>query len=283
MLVSRRSFLKTAVVSGAALATPASVFAASGLRDHTSPSRLEPMPLGSVRLTPGIFATEAEINARYLDSLSVDRLLHSFRQTAGLTSTATPYGGWEEPRCELRGHFNGGHYLSAVALASAHSGNDTLKTRGNQLVSGLAQCQKKLGNGYLSAYPTELFDRLSQGREVWAPFYTYHKIMAGLLDMYQLTGNSEALQVAEGMARWTGDYFTGVSLDQCQRMLRTEYGGMNEVLVNLAAATQKDRYLETARLFEQPSILDPLAARNEQGVQRLIGFRERPRPERYTG
>lgn len=264
MIASRRRFLKMTAATGATLAAPPSLLAASAFRIPAAGSQLEPMLPGQVRLTPGIFAAESEINARYLDSLSVDRLLHSFRLTAGLTSTATPYGGWEEPKCELRGHFNGGHYLSAVALAYAHSGNDDLRNRGNQLVSGLAQCQKKLGNGYLSAYPTELFDRLSQGREVWAPFYTYHKIMAGLIDIYQLTGNTEALEVAEGMARWTSDYFTGISLDQRQRMLRTEYGGMNEALVNLAAITQKERYLETARLFEQPSILDPLADRRDE-------------------
>jgi DUF1680 family protein len=99
---------------------------------------------------------------------------------------------------------------------------------------------------------------------VWAPFYTYHKILAGLLDMYVLAGNSEALQIAEGMAEWAGDYFSGVSAGQRQRMLRTEYGGMNEVLVNLGSLTKKSRYLETARLFEQPGILDPLAERRDE-------------------
>ena len=120
------------------------------------------------------------------------------------------------------------------------------------------------GNGRPSAYPTELFEHLAQGKQVWAPFYTYHKITAGLLDMYQLTGNSDALQVAEGMAQWAGDYFEGISDGQRQRMLRTEYGGMNEVLVNLAAVTKKDRYLDTAHLFEQSSILDPLAERRDE-------------------
>ena len=132
-----------------------------------------------------------------------------FRVTAGISSSATPYKGWEDPTCELRGHFAGGHFLSAVALASAASGNDVLKSRGDELVAGLAQCQKKIGTGYLSAYPTDLFEHLAQGKPVWAPFYTYHKIMAGLLDMYLLTGNADALQIAEGMAQWAGEYFTG--------------------------------------------------------------------------
>lgn len=85
-----------------------------------------------------------------------------------------------------------------------------------------------------------------------------------MVDMYVHTGNSEALQVAEGMGQWAQEFMSGFSIDQRQRMLRTEYGGMNEVLLNLAALTQKDRYLGAARLFEQPSFLDPLAERRDE-------------------
>jgi DUF1680 family protein len=254
---SRRDFLKTS--AGLCLIGP---LTAAGPEHPTG--KLEPFPLASVRLTPGIFQEQAEINARYLDSLAVDRLLHSFRITAGISSGATPYLGWEDPTCELRGHFAGGHYLSAVALASASSGNTVLKSRGDALVAGLGACQKKMGTGYLSAYPNELFEHLAQGKPVWAPFYTYHKIMAGLLDMYVLTGNTDALQIAEGMGQWAQRFMSGFSIDQRQRMLRTEYGGMNETLVNLAAATQKDRYLEAAHLFEQPGFLNPLAERRDE-------------------
>jgi DUF1680 family protein len=263
---SRRNFLKASTaVAGLPLVrslAPAEVL--SAVRPSDESSRIVPFPLSAVRLTPGIFKEQAEINARYLDSLTVDRLLHSFRVTAGISSAATPYKGWEEPTCELRGHFNGGHYLSASALAFASSGNDVLKKKGEELVAGLAQCQARNVGGYLSAYPPDLFEHLVQGKPVWAPFYTYHKIMAGLLDMYVLTGNFDALQIAEGMARWVGDYFTGISAEQRQRMLRTEYGGMNEALVNLAALTKKDRYIETAHLFEQPDFLDPLVERRDQ-------------------
>ena len=88
--------------------------------------------------------------------------------------------------------------------------------------------------------------------------------MAGLLDMYLHTGNTDALQMAEGMAQWAQEFMGGFGTDQRQRMLRTEYGGMNEVLVNLAAVTQKDRYLDAAHLFEQPGFLDPLAERRDE-------------------
>ena len=263
---SRRNFLKTSAgAAGFCLVGESAVAQTlSPGGPGLSSGRLEPFPLTSIRLGPGIFKEQEEINARYLDSLAVDRLLHSFRMTAGLSSSATPYKGWEDPACELRGHFAGGHFLSAVALASAASGNATLKSRGDELVAGLAACQKRIGTGYLSAYPTELFEHLAQGKPVWAPFYTYHKIMAGLLDMYLLAGNTDALQVAEGMAQWTQDFFTGIGIDQRLRMLRTEYGGMNEVLVNLAAVTKKERYLDAAHLFEQPGFLDPLAERRDE-------------------
>jgi DUF1680 family protein len=263
---SRRSFLKkSAGVASLCLIGPATF--PKGLYGDVSegPSgKIEAFPLSHVRLDAGLFKEQEEINARYLDSLSDDRLLYSFRATAGVSSGATPYQGWEDPSCELRGHFAGGHFLSAAALASASAGNADLQRRANELVSGLGACQKKMGSGYLSAFPPELFQGLVAGRNVWAPFYTYHKIMAGLLDMHVLTGNSNALEIAEGMGQWAGNYFVGISADQRQRMLRTEYGGMNEALVNLAALTNKERYLDTARLFEQPDILDPLAERRDQ-------------------
>ena len=225
--------------------------------------KLAPFPMTQVRLLPGLLQQQAEINQNYLASLNTDRLLHSFRVTSGLTSTATPYGGWEKPDCSLRGHFNGGHYLSAVALAYASSGNDTLRKSGDAMVAELARCQKANSNGYLSAYPEAQFELLAAGvteyPRVWAPFYTYHKIMAGMLDMYVHTGNEQALTVAEAMTGWVRGYFQGIGEEQRQFMLRTEYGGMNEALANLFGVTGKQQYLDTARLFEQPSFLDPLA------------------------
>lgn len=263
---SRRNFLKTSAgAAGLCFIGSSAVARALSIGENEHPAgRLMPFPLASVRLAPGIFHEQEEINARYLDSLTVDQLLHSFRITAGISSTATPYKGWEEPTCELRGHFAGGHFLSAVALSSAASGNTVLKARGDQLVAGLAACQKKIGTRYLSAFPAELFEHLAQGKSVWAPFYTYHKIMAGLLDMFQLTGNTDALQIAEGMGQWAQDFLSAFGADQRQRMLRTEYGGMNEVLANLAAITKKQRYLDAAHLFEQPGFLDPLAERRDE-------------------
>ncbi|AFL88078.1 hypothetical protein Terro_1782 [Terriglobus roseus DSM 18391] len=263
--VTRRKVLQWGAILAAAQVTP-------GLRAQARrpdamlqiDGRLSPFPMSAVRLLDGEFKRSADVNEKYLDSLQVDRLLHSFRLTAGITSSAKPYGGWEIPNGELRGHFAGGHYLSAVAFASAGAGNTTLREKGNALVAGLAACQKANGNGYLSAYPPELFQRLALGKQVWAPFYTYHKIMAGLVDMYTQTGNEDALKVAEGMAGWSSAYFADMSDAQRQGILRIEYGGMNEVLVNLYSLTGKERYLSQARKFEQPTFLDPLAAHRDE-------------------
>ena len=262
---TRRSVLKGLGAAAAVAVAPRSSFAdlrSTKIRELHLP--LQPAPMASVRLLPGEFKAQAEINQRYLDSLDADRLLHTFRLTAGLTSNAKPLGGWELPDCELRGHFAGGHYLSACAQAFASSDNTILRDRASHMVSALAACQKANGNGYLSAYPSALFERLARGQQVWAPFYTLHKILAGLLDMYVHTDNEEALAVAEGISGWTQTYFDSISDDQRQRMLRVEYGGMNESLANLYALTGRERHLATARLFEQPSFLDPLAGRRDE-------------------
>ncbi len=263
----------TAVAGGLTLGRSAlgSLSAPAGKPDDfvaAKPDKLVPFPMTQVRLLDGIFKAQAEINQRYLDSLATDRLLHSFRVTSGIASTATPYGGWERPDCTLRGHFNGGHYLSAVALAYASAGNDTLRKSGDTMVVELARCQKANGKGYLSAYPAEQFELLAAGvteyPRVWAPFYTQHKIMAGLVDMYVHTGNEQALAVAEGMAGWVLGYFQDIGEEQRQKMLRIEYGGMNEVLANLYGLTGKQEYLDTARLFEQPVFLNALAGHRDE-------------------
>ena len=269
-LTSRRTVIAgmtaaagTLILGGTALGSLSAVTAKPDDFVAGKSGKLMPFPMTQVRLLDGIFKEQSEINQTYLASLNTDRLLHSFRVTSGVTSTAKPYGGWEKPDCELRGHFNGGHYLSAVALAYASAGNNTLRKNGDMMVAELARCQKTNGNGYLSAFPETEFETLAKGGKVWAPFYTLHKIMAGLVDMYAHTGNEQALQTAEGIAGWVLEYFQGIGDDQRQFMLRTEYGGMNEVLANLYGLTGKQRYLDAAHLFEQPSFLDPLAGHHD--------------------
>src|SRR6185503_470975 len=146
-----------------------------------------PFPLTAVRLLDGPFKDAMLRDQAYLLELDQDRLLHTFRLTAGLPTTATPLGGWEAPDVELRGH-TAGHYLSAVALMYAATGDPRFKQRGDAMVAELAKIQialaaKGFHPGYLSAFPEELIDRVEARQRVWAPYYTLHKMLAGLLDM----------------------------------------------------------------------------------------------------
>jgi uncharacterized protein len=275
--ISRRKFVQSVVGSGAALAAR-SAFPQTAEKTEQSATRsgqgaqrkdrivwvARPFPLKQVRLLDGPFKRQMEINTRYLHELPNDRLLHTFRLTAGLSTSAQPLGGWEAPKVELRGHLAGGHYLSACALTVANTGDTDLKKKGDELVGELAKCQKKNGGGYLSAFPTEEFDRLRAGKNVWAPFYTYHKVMAGLLDMATLTGNDEALAMAEGMAGWVARWAKPLSDAQLQRILNVEYGGMNDVLYNLFALTGREEYLALGDRFNHRAFFDPLAERRDE-------------------
>jgi len=222
--------------------------------------KAKPFDLKQVRLLDGPFKEAMERDAEYLRGLEPDRLLHNFRVNAGIPSSAEPLGGWEKPDVELRGH-TVGHFLSACALMYASTGNEELKAKADRMVAELERCQDALGpNGYLSAFPEEFIDRVEATERVWAPYYTLHKILAGLLDMYIHCGNTQALDVAERMAGWVKMRTDRLDEEHMQRMLdRTEQGGMNDVLSNLYAATGKTEYLELARRFDQKSYTDPLS------------------------
>lgn len=275
--LTRREFVSLAAVAAGASLVPSGF--ASPAQDPVVDARrakgragnrerarwmVEPFPLEQVRLLDGPFQQAMEINRQWLNSLPSDRLLHTFRLTAGLASSAEPLGGWEKPDCELRGHFAGGHYLSACALMYAGTGDEALKEKADAVVAELAKCQHVLQNGYLSAFPVEEFDRLREGRRVWAPFYTYHKIMAGLLDMYLYCGNEQALKAAEAMAGWVGHWHESISDEHMQRILQTEFGGMQEVLLNLYAVTGQREYRFLASRFEKRMFFDPLEAHRDE-------------------
>jgi uncharacterized protein len=222
----------------------------------------QPFSLREVRLLEGPFKHAQELDRQYLLSLEVDRLLHTFRLNAGLPSSAKPYGGWEEPKGELRGHF-AGHYLSACALMYASTGDERLKQKGTALVAGLAECQAKFPSGYLSAYPEEFFDRVEKQQRVWAPYYTLHKIFAGLLDMAAYCGDSQALEVARKFGDWAIARNARLNDAQMQAMLGNEHGGMNECLANLYALTGEEKYLKLAFRFNHRELIDPFSRRED--------------------
>ncbi len=228
----------------------------------------EPFDLSEVRLLDGVFRDTMLRDRTYLLQLDPDRLLHNFRVNVGLPSTAQPLGGWEEPSCELRGH-SLGHYLSALALMYASTGDGECKRRVYYIVEELAKCQEAspaagFSKGYLSAFPESLIDRVEQGKRVWAPWYTLHKIMAGLLDANQHCGNAQALAVLTNMADWVKLRVDPLTPEQMQRSLETEHGGMNEVLVNLYAVTGNAHYLLLSAAFNHAKVLGPLAEQRDE-------------------
>jgi uncharacterized protein len=265
----------SAVAIGSALAAdlpnqPASLPAAPGASRIPSPPPLAAVPfdLKEVRLLEGPFREAMLRDKAYLLSLDPDRLLFAFHINYGMATKARPYGGWEEPKSEVRGHCLG-HYLSACALMYASTGDDELRARTAHIVADLVKCQDSAAAhgfhaGYLSAFPESFFDRVETGKPVWVPWYTMHKLYAGLLDTYQICGNQQALDILVKAVAWARLRVDHLTEAQMQAALETEHGGMNEVLANLYAVTANPEHLRLARAFEHHRVFDPLARREDR-------------------
>jgi hypothetical protein len=108
------------------------------------------------------------------------------------------------------------------------------------------------------------FDRLRNSGRVWAPFYTWHKLMAGMLDSYTLMGDRTALGVVEGMAGWTSRWMATLDAAAQQKMLNVEHGGMVATLYELGDATGKTEYYALGDQFRHQRILAPMAAGRDE-------------------
>ena len=227
--------------------------------------------LKEVKLLPSLFTEAMDASVRYLLQIEPDRLLSDFRSHAGLTPKAPRYGGWESSG--LAGHTLG-HYLSALALHYASTGNPEFLKRANYIIKELDDCQKARKTGYLGAIPKEdsMWAEVANGNirsrgfdlnGAWSPWYTVHKIMSGLLDVYLYGNNPTALKINEGLADWTGNLLKNLNDSLLQKMLVTEYGGMNDALVNTYAFTGKKKYLALSYLFHDRRILDSLAMQHD--------------------
>ena len=237
--------------------------------------KVRPLPLNSVRLTGGPLKTAQDLDAKYLLELEPDRMLAFLRERAGLEPKAKPYGGWDGSGRQLTGHISG-HYLSAVSLMLAATGDVRFKQRADYIVSQLKEVQDARGDGYIGALADSKgvdgkvhFQELCQGvirsggfdlNGLWSPWYVEHKIFAGLRDAYRYTGNRTALEVEIKFAGWAESIVSKLDDDQDQKMLATEFGGMNEVAADLYADTGDPRWLALSDKFEHRAMIDPLAA-----------------------
>ncbi|MEH7095734.1 beta-L-arabinofuranosidase domain-containing protein [Neobacillus vireti] len=228
--------------------------------------------LNRVRITGGPLKHAMELNKTYLLELEPDRLLSRFREYAGLQPKAAHYEGWEAQG--ISGHTLG-HYLSACAMMAAASGDSRFAERVQYIVDELEECQKAHGDGYISGIPRgrEIFNEIkngdirSQGFDLnggWVPLYTMHKLYAGLRDAYQLTNNEKALTIEEKLGVWLEDILAGLNDDQVQEILKCEFGGMSEVLADLAVDSGDERFWRLSERFHHHEVLDPLSNQKDE-------------------
>lgn len=246
------------------------------LSTHGVVAATQLFPLDRVRLHDGPFLAAQATNQQYLMALDADRLLAPFLREAGLPAKSPTYGNWESTG--LDGHM-GGHYLSALAMMWAATGDAEVKKRLDYAVAELKRCQDALGNGYIGGIPdgAKAWGQVAAGELKvdsfsvngrWVPWYNIHKVFAGLRDAWVYSGNADAKAMLVKLSDWALRLTTPLSDAQMQDMLRAEHGGMNEVLADVAQMTGDLRYLALARRFSHQAILQPLA----NGQDKLTGL-----------
>ncbi len=267
-LTATRRQIMQALGATALVAGPAGEFAFAATAAETPgvrrAPRLQAFSLEDVRLLPGPFLDAQLRDERYLLQLEPDRMLHNFRRNAGLEPKAPVYGGWEsqEPWVEIRCHGHTlGHYLSACAMMFASTGKAVFKERTDYIVGELRACQDAAKSGLVCAFPdgARQLELSVQGREFHGvPWYTMHKIFAGLRDAHVFTHNPIALDALKRLADYTANLTAALSDAQMQKMLDREHGGMNETLADLYALTGEQRYLDLAIKFTHRALLQPM-------------------------
>ena len=238
-----------------------------------------------VQLLPGVFKAAEQTDLNYILALDKDKLLAPFLREAGLPAKAQSYTNWENSG--LDGHI-GGHYLSALAMMYAATGNKETKQRLDYMVNELKKCQDKNGDGYIGGVPDSkaLWAAVMQGdidalQKKWVPFYNIHKVYAGLRDAYMFAGNEQAKKMLIKFSDWFVKLSNALTPQKMEQMLRTEHGGINEVLADVYALTGDKKYLDAAYSFSHKAILEPLENGQDKlnnlhantQIPKIIGFK----------
>ncbi|KAI1016421.1 hypothetical protein LB503_010402 [Fusarium chuoi] len=246
----------------------------------------EGFDLTQVSLTDSRWMDNQNRTLNYLLSVDPDRLLYVFRKNHGVdTKGAQTNGGWDAPDFPFRSHVQG-HFLSAWTQCYASAGVKECGDRATYFVQELAKCQAnnaKVGfnKGYLSGFPesdiSKVEDRtLSNGN---VPYYAIHKTLAGLLDVYRRMGDQTAKDTMLSLASWVDTRTSKLSYNQMQSMLQTEFGGMNEVLADIAFYTKDTKWLKVAQRFDHAVIFDPL----QQNTDKLSGLHANTQLPKWIG
>ena len=216
-----------------------------------------------VRLFDGELRRREQENRDYMLRLETRALMLNFEMEAGLPGYAeTPawiHGGWENPTCQLRGHFPG-HWLSAAAMRYYASGDRAIKAQADDMIDILEKCQLENGDGWAGPIPEKYLFRIAEGKPVWAPHYTLHKVFMGLVDMYKYAGNEKALAIAERWAEWFLNWTASFTREQMDDILDVETGGMLEIWADLYGITGKEMYKTLMARYYRGRLFDALLA-----------------------
>jgi DUF1680 family protein len=232
--------------------------------------------LNKVHLSESVFSKAMHTDEKYILSMDADRLLAPYLKEAGLKPKKENYPNWENTG--LDGHI-GGHYLSALSLMYASTGDPKVKQRLDYMIDELERCQNLSGNGYLSGVPNgkKAWKEIADGNiraatfglnDRWVPLYNIHKIYSGLRDAYWYAGSEKAKKMLIKLTDWMVDEVSGLSDEQIQDMLRSEHGGLNEVFADVYDITKNPKYLKLAHRFSHLAILNPLL----NGEDKLTGI-----------
>ena len=251
--------------------------------------RVSLFPLQSVELLESPFLQAQQVDLKYILAMEPDRLLAPYLREAGLTPKAPSYTNWENTG--LDGHI-GGHYISALSMMAAATGNAEIKQRLNYMINELKRCQDAVGTGFIGGTPGSIpmWNEIKAGNiraggfdlnGKWVPLYNIHKTYAGLRDAYLFTGNTTAREMLIKLTDWMLDITSGLSDEQMQDMLRSEHGGLNETFADVYAMTGDSKYLDLAKRFSHMAILNPLLAREDKltglhantQIPKVIGYK----------
>lgn len=246
-------------------------------------------PLQDVKLLNSPFLQAQQTDLHYILSMNPDRLLAPFLREAGLTPKAPSYTNWENTG--LDGHI-GGHYLSALSMMYAATGDTAVYNRLNYMLNELHRAQQAVGTGFIGGTPgsLQLWKDIKAGNiraggfdlnGKWVPLYNIHKTYAGLRDAYLYAGSDLARQMLVDFTDWMIDITSDLSDEQIQDMLRSEHGGLNETFADVAEITGDKKYLELARRFSHKFILDPLIKEEDKltgmhantQIPKVIGYK----------
>lgn len=251
-------------------------------------AQMQSFNLDEVRLTEGPFKNAQDVDLKYILELNPDKLLAPYLLESGLPTKEDRYGNWEN--IGLDGHI-GGHYLSALSMMYAATENVELKNRLDYMLTELARCQEKNGNGYVGGIPQGkvFWDRIHKGdidgsgfglNNTWVPIYNIHKLFAGLNDAYNHTGSEKAKNILINLGDWFIELIRPLSDEQIEKILKTEHGGINESFADLYIITKDKKHLETAEKLSQKAFLNPLLAKQDKltgmhantQIPKVLGF-----------